>query len=272
MSKKIIQIDPKANQIGSDSCPFKEWQIPVLRCPEAISPFIPSKLKSFVRRLYYSIMNKIKFKKEHIKYSQKWYEDVYHSKDVYYLPYRNYKEVMNDEKTKHETKELLESFAEFSMSTDAKANWLEVACHHGKTPFTLAGLYENIHFYMFDFSRVAVDWCVKYNPYPDRITIWNGDIRNIKYNGNQFNNYFDVITCLDVTEHLPHNIYIKSIKEMRRVCKIGGLIVLRPGMHDVHPEHIHVLEHEKVVRDFEKRGFRKINELTNRYHVLKRIS
>lgn len=123
---------------------------------------------------------------------------------------------------------------------------------------------------MFDFSKIAIEWCKKYNPIPHRTTIWQGDVRDISYNGNRFDAFFDVITCLDVTEHLPQKLYTRAIKEMRRVCMLGGLLVVKQGNVPLR-EHINILDEVALVKDFEKRGFTKIDELPNRCHVLKRV-
>ncbi|MFQ5685618.1 MAG: class I SAM-dependent methyltransferase [Candidatus Scalindua sp.] len=262
MQKKNVEVDRTVNQI-------KKWHIPKLRVTKVISSILPLKLKLYIEKSYLFFMNKVKFRKEHIKYSKRWYEEVYHSTDIYYLPQRDYYEVMKQSEEAGEIKQLLETFASINLPEDEKMSWLEVACHHGKTPFVLAEKYKNTHFYMFDFSKVAVEWCNKYNPFPDRTTIWQGDIRNIEFDEMRFNGYFDVITCMDVTEHLPYKIYIKAIKEISRVCKVGGLLVLRQGNVPLR-EHINILDENKLVKDFEKTGFRKIDELPHRCHVLKR--
>lgn len=247
----------------------KEWHVPQLYLPASISRLVPLKVKLFVERLYLFVMNKIKFRKEHIRYTQSWYEDVYHSADIYYLPGRDYQQVMGQSAEAGEIDRLIESFAEFSLPDNKRINWLEVACHHGKIPFTLANKYQNVHFYMFDFSNVAVEWCKKYNPLPDRFTIWQGNVKNINHNGNKFDTFFDVITCLDVTEHLPRKTYYQAIKEINRVCRFGGLLILKQGNVPLR-EHINILEEEVLVKDFEKKGFLKIDELPNRCHVFKR--
>jgi cyclopropane fatty-acyl-phospholipid synthase-like methyltransferase len=257
-------------KIESTVTQYKAWHIPQLHLPMAVSRLVPLKVKLFVERIYFFFMSKIKFRKEHIRYSQAWYEHVYHSADIYHLPERDYQQVMSQSAEAGEIDSLLESFAKFSLPENEEINWLEIACHHGKTPFTLVKKYQNVHFYMFDFSNVAVDWCKKYNPLPDHFTIWQGDVRDINHNGNKFDAFFDVITCLDVTEHLPRKTYYQAIKEIDRVCRFGGLLILKQGNVPLR-EHINILEEEVLVKDFEKKGFSKIDELPNRCHVFKRI-
>lgn len=260
--KNKIEIDESVNLI-------KAWEIPRPAVPKIITAFIPVRIKIALESLYLSIMDRIKFKKEHIHYSRSWYENVYHSADIYYLPERNYEEVMMDVSKNGQKQEIEDIFKEFNLDVAGEVNWLEVACHHGKIPFLLANKYLNAHFFMFDFSEVAVEWCKRYNPIGERAIIWDGDVRKIHCGVDKFDDFFDVVTCFDVTEHLPDKIYRKAIGEIHRVCKIGGILLLRQGNVPLR-EHINILNEDVLVNDFNKTGFEKIDTLPHRCHVFKK--
>ena len=203
-------------------------------------------------------------KRLNFEYSKKWYDEVYHS----WLPNVSYKERMQYCEEAGYKKRLVEVFNSIEVKQE-KQNWLEVACHHGKTAFWLAENFRSVKFWMFDFSDVAVNWCKRNNPISDRAVIWCCDCTRIQYEGDNFDDYFDLVTCIDVTEHVPPDVYLKMITELYRVTKPGGLLVLMQGTGKM-ASHIHVLPEEKLVEDFCAVGFILIKELPHRHHLFQK--
>jgi len=105
---------------------------------------------------------------------------------------------------------------------------------------------------MFDFSKTAIDWIKKNNPIKNHTVLGVGDIQKISYEGNDFNNFFDVITCIDVTEHLPSKIYKKGIRELFRVLKPSGILIVMQGNSN-NIEHINVRTEKQYILDFSRR-------------------
>ncbi len=200
-----------------------------------------------------------------INYSKDFYENEYHS-DIFKLEERSYDEIINEWEKEGFKRELVDMLNDFSKSIAANGNWLEVGCMHGRTVWWLYELYPDMKYYMFDFSERAIEWINKNNPIPDGTIVWEGDICDITHKDESFNNYFDYITCIDVTEHLPTDVHRQGIREMFRVLKPGGFLFLRQGI-SVFPEHINVLSESQLVSDFEEAGFVLSEELPNRYHV-----
>lgn len=204
-----------------------------------------------------------------IDYSKEFYDEVYH-KDKLGLDRNSFEQIMAKWEREGFKVELYAVFDQIEISENRELKWLEVACMHGRTAWWLGEKYNNVFFYMFDFSKTAIEWIKKHNPIPERTLVWEGDIVNIQYNNQYFNAFFDFITCLDVTEHLPEDVYKEGIREMYRVLRSGGFLILKQGI-SVQPEHINVLTEERLVADFEKVGFVYKKSLPRRYHLFTKL-
>lgn len=232
----------------------------MLNPPVWLRLLVPKWVRNFARPLFYRLQRKI-------EYSKEFYETEYHS-GTYRLQERSYQEVMAEWEAMGWKKMLFEVFDRIE-SPLAPRTWLEPACHHGKTVFWLAERFPETRFFMFDFSQTAIEFCTKYNPIPERSVIWQGDLTRIEHNGMTFDDYFDMATLLDVTEHLPADIYRKTIQEVFRVLKPGAHLLLKQG-HEILPEHINILPERVLVRDFENAGFHLIERLPERHYLMRK--
>lgn len=228
------------------------WLVPIVRT---------------ARRPYYwayrRLVLPLRRRKEGFNYSIQWYEASYH-KAHYHLDSRSYASVMREWESFGYKDRLYRVFDEVAVPKGCR--FLEVACHHGKTAFWLAERHSDATFHMFDFSQVAVDWCQRNNLFPDRCFIWRGDVTKIEYKNDKLDDFFDLITCIDVTEHLPHPIYHTMLRELFRVAKPGGGLVLMQG-NTPHVEHINVLPEEELVADVCAVGFMLAKHLPERHYL-----
>jgi len=232
----------------------------------AIGKILPKKVIKFIVDNIMPVFRPIEHKMvKKIEYSQQYYDDNYHTQKGA-LDKRSFIQVMDFWEKQGFKDELFTVLKQIDIPGDRKLDWLEIACMHGKTVWWIAEKYSNIFFYMFDFSQIAINWVSKNNPIPDRTIVWTGDIVDIRNEENRFEKFFDFISCIDVTEHLPKEIYHQGIKEMYRVLKPGGYLILKQGI-SVSPEHINVLTEEQLVTDFTNAGFIFVNDLPRRYHL-----
>ena len=146
---------------------------------------------------------------------------------------------------------------------------LEVACMYGKTAFWLGERYPRLRVWAFDFSRRFVAATQAANPLGDRLTVWQSDATDIHLDGERFDGFFDIITCLDVTEHLPDDVYQRMLAELARVARAGGYLLLMQG-NTVQMEHIHVLPEAELIRDAERHGFQHLVTVAHRHHLFVR--
>ena len=74
-------------------------------------------------------------------------------------------------------------------------------------------------------SVVGVDKTTykKYLQLEPNMSTMKGDIANLKFEDNSF----DVVTCMEVLEHIPSEVFLAGLAELRRVCR-GQLIITVP--------------------------------------------
>ncbi|MBA7593125.1 2-methoxy-6-polyprenyl-1,4-benzoquinol methylase [subsurface metagenome] len=60
----------------------------------------------------------------------------------------------------------------------------------------------------------------------DKISFEIGDVESLKYP----DNHFDIACCMATTMHLPYP--SKAISELKRVCKVGGLVVVDASINE----------------------------------------
>jgi 2-polyprenyl-3-methyl-5-hydroxy-6-metoxy-1,4-benzoquinol methylase len=218
-------------------------------------------------KIYDFLFKKImETKEEKFIYSENWYNTTYYNTRLH-LKNNNFRNLNNQyEKSNYRTR--LENILNHLNLLDQKMNWLEVGCHLGLSAFWIAEKYQQAKLFMFDFSKESIQWCKTTFPYKERAIIWQTSIDNIKYNNDNLTNKFDVITCIDVTEHLPEHIYKKGIKEIFRVLKPRGTLILMQGNTTENPEHINVLSENQLVQDFLDEGFKLIERLPDRHYKL----
>ncbi len=209
------------------------------------------------------IMKQAEFEKP-FEYSQKWYEEEYHSKGAYNLPKRNYEDVDTEWIAAGYKKRLYNVLTEMEKIVDVEKieHCLEVACHHGKSVFWMAERWEEIKFKAFDFSRVAIDWCKKNNPFGNRIRFKLGNVICMPYN----DTWFDFVTCMDIAEHLPTGVYFSMLQELKRVMRPDGYLLFYCGRTKL-PEHINLRSIAQQKEDLNNAGFNFICHLPD-FHML----
>lgn len=92
---------------------------------------------------------------------------------------------------------------------------LDVGCSEGAFLSYMLG--NGVKAEAIDAEETAINFCQK-RGYGDCVKY--GDIRKIPYEDNTF----DVVTALDVVEHVKEDTV--SISELMRVCKAGGLVII----------------------------------------------
>lgn len=226
---------------------------------------------SFLRRIIKSIiLPKIGgyFKQidlsEKISYSKSWYEKYYHedrfenlNKFLEYVENAGYK------------KRLYQVLDHIQIPKNIELRWLEPACNKGKTVFWSSERYPLAKFFMFDFNMKVIKWLINNNPIPTRTLIWQCDIQNIHYRDNSFDNFFDLISCIDVTEHLTEKVYFNSIKEFYRVLKPGGYLIVSQGIVPL-PTHINIRPEKILVFEFLTEGFSLEKRLPHRHYLFRK--
>jgi len=202
-----------------------------------------------------------------IDYSRDYYEKDYHSHD-YRLPEKDLDSVIKRFVDSGQKRKLYEALKQIRDIPEPK-NWLEIGCQFGKSAFWLAEYYAAAKFFMFDFSETAIDFIKRNNTIPERSVVWRGDVIDIREGNNSFDEFFEFASILDLTEHLPKDVYFKCIKEANRVLKPGAFILLKQG-NEILKEHINIRWEWQLVRDFKNAGFRLTRRLPNRHYLLKK--
>lgn len=200
-------------------------------------------------------------------YSQEWYDQAYHIGRVG-VDRRTFKDV-RDQYEAAGYHDRLNRVLDRVHVPDQPVKWLEVGCHLGLTACWIAERFPLTQLFMFDFSISSINWCKNWFPYPQRATIWQGNVENICLPNNSLDNFFDFATCIDVTEHLPDVIYQKLIMELLRVLKKGGSLILMQG-NTPNVEHIHVLTEERLVSDFTNAGLKLVKKLPDRHYLFRK--
>jgi len=155
------------------------------------------------------------------------------------------------------------------VSLPKAAQYLEVACMYGKTAFWVADRYPQLEVWMFDFAETFVERCRAMNPIGSRLHVWRGECTDIRLGPSSFDQFFDFATCLDVTEHLPEDVYQAMLAELARVVRPGGHLLLMQG-NTVQVEHIHVLPEDRLIGDVVQAGFKWLATLPERHHLFAR--
>ncbi len=163
-------------------------------------------------------------------------------------------------------KRLYQEIDHIHIPKNIELRWLEPAYNKGKTVHWSSERYPLAKFYMFDFNFKSVNWILNNNP-----LIWQCDIQNIHYRNNNFDNFFDIITCIDVTEHLPKKVYLNCIKGLYRVLKPEGYLIVSQGMAPI-PSHINIRPEKILVLEFLTGGLSLVKRLPYRHYFFKKKS
>ncbi len=100
---------------------------------------------------------------------------------------------------------------------------LDVGFGRGGLEVLLAGN-KNIDIYGIDISSVAVERARKFL----RGRFRRGNVLNIPFR----NGFFDIVVALELMEHIPPSITFKVLKELKRVLKKDGLLVISVPLNE----------------------------------------
>jgi SAM-dependent methyltransferase len=227
---------------------------------------LPLPIRAAARRIWHPIHLEMQRRRYGFTYSRDFYECGYHDMladiggdGIEFWERQGYRERLM------EVCDSLDCFVRFATPT----RYLEVACMYGKTAFWLAERYPQLNVWAFDFSRRFVEATRRANPIGHRLTVWQGDATDIRLGADRFDTFFDFVTCLDVTEHLPDDVYRRMLAELARVTRAGGYLLIMQG-NTVHVEHIHVLPESALIADVTKAGFEPVATLPERHHLFRR--
>ena len=234
-----------------------------------LKPWIPEPIATLLRPGWRRLYVWLEQRRYRFQYGRTWYDSGYHVKlgeisggqaaSLEYWEAEGYRARLMkvcDELDRH---------VRFPTPTQ----YLEVACMYGKTAFWLAERYPQFEVWTFDFSERFVEHCKTHNPIGGRLHIWQGDCTRIRHGQQSFHAFFDLATCIDVTEHLPVEVYHGLLRELARVVKPNGHLLLMQG-NTVQVEHIHILAEEQLVADVERAGFKWLATLPQRHHLFVR--
>jgi len=120
---------------------------------------------------------------------------------------------------------------------------------------------KNLSFYGIDISRVSINEVKKNIP---GIFI-NGSIYKIPFQSN----FFDIVVCLEVLEHIPPSRVFGALDEVWRTCREGGLLIvsvpLNEGLEELtkigqNPSgHVRVYTPDLIKSELEISGFKVFN-------------
>ena len=231
--------------------------------------WIPRPLTALLRPGWRRLRVWIEGRRYAFEYGQDWYDSGYHAKlgDVSdgQATSLQFWEAQGYRARLMKVCSELDRYVSFHTGT----RYLEVACMYGKTAFWLAERYPELNVWTFDFSNKFVDHCRTHNPIGDRLHIWLGDCTRIRDGDQSFDGFFEFVTCIDVTEHLPDSVYRGLLEELARVVRKGGYLLLMQG-NTIQVEHIHILDEEQLVADVERAGFSLVHTLPERHHLFVR--
>lgn len=240
-----------------------------MRLVAKIKPWIPGPVAALIRPSWRRLRVWLEQRKYNFEYGREWYDSGYHTKlcDVSdgHAPTLQFWEAQGYRARLMRACDELDQLVKFRAPT----RYLEVGCMYGKTAFWLAERYPQFDVWTFDFSQRFVDHCRANNPIGGRLHIWQGDCTRIRYGELTFDEFFDFATCIDFTEHLPDPIYRGLLKELARVVRKGGYVLVMQG-NTVQVEHIHILTEEQLIADVEQAGFSWVHTLPERHHLFVR--
>lgn len=122
----------------------------------------------------------------------------------------------------------------------------------GKDCFWFQEIMQDWEIFGFDFSRTVLEWC-KIN-YPKPAQLFWADAEQICLDQQTFDVYFDLVVCIDFTEHLPYQKALRFAKETFRVAKPGSLLLAQQGTGPL-PEHINILKEQDFIKLFSGNGW-----------------
>jgi ubiquinone/menaquinone biosynthesis C-methylase UbiE len=184
------------------------------------------------------------------EYSKEWYEQVIDSSWLQMGGDRTTPEGLkkwyNSKQNESYRNRLLEWFKEQELF----GKCLELGVNCGKTIYWLHEMYPSIRFDVLDWNKnlqILKPAMSQLVPIDDFII---GDCSSIDKHNESYNN----ITSIDFYEHIPEEVYFKSIEEVNRLLKRGGKFFVFLG-HTIQPEHINIRNIDVIKSDISNKGF-----------------
>lgn len=128
---------------------------------------------------------------------------------------------------------------------------LELGFNSGLTVHRLAEKYQDLKVDGIDFNpalKKIIPWIKSFLPNID--DLWIGSSEDTP----KYIDHYDYITSLDYFEHLPEEVYHKTLIECRFILKSDGLMFVYLGKPP-NPEHINRRTDEQVKKDFAEIDF-----------------
>ena len=194
-------------------------------------------------------------------YTREWYEREYHEA-IYALHTSTPDEIAEQWAKPHYREHLTAVWALLPRPLAGRA--LEVGVHHGKTACWMLDEFPAITaLWGVDWSQVAIDFCERLGR--KRLIPYCGLAEALPFT----DNYFDAVSCVDFTEHLPPPVYHAVVEELTRVAAPGAPMILHHG-RTAHPAHINPISEATLLADFFVAGWRHIAGTAEGYHALER--
>ena len=180
-------------------------------------------------------MNDIEYA-EPFEYSSDWYDRIYHE--------RKHHEEYDAKPDMHRIRdENCYRDAEVRPEDDI----LICGCGGGNNAWSLVNTFGCRKLTLVDFAPAAVAHCQRNFPFAKALV---ADVSALPFDDNSF----DLISALDITEHLPEQVYKLFLREALRVCRPGGRMVVLPGMTR-RPEHVNLIPLDALAKDLWQVGF-----------------
>ena len=182
--------------------------------------------------------------KDSFEYSADWYNDVYHEG----LRLGRHEPRTGDHPDR--------DFACYhSVGVSRNDNILICGCGGGDNAKLLIDEFgcDQAKLTMVDFSPASVEFCRKHFPKANTMLV---DVSDMPFADGRF----DLVSALDITEHLPPIVYDGFLLEAFRVCSASGRTVILPGMTN-RPEHINLKRLGEIVDDMIIAGFSDVREV-----------
>jgi len=142
---------------------------------------------------------------------------------------------------------------------------IEVAFNNGKSVFWALEKYGPIcEWSMFDFDPNVVLWAKSINR-KWKIDIFEADVQSVPRPAGSY----DFCFCIDVIEHLPEEVHQKMLIEIGRILRPGGWVLAFVGKGK-RSGHIHLIDTEAAIKDFENAGFKLKTKLNHDFFMMEK--
>ena len=194
-------------------------------------------------------------------YTRAWYESEYHGR-LYRLHEATPAAVAETWAKPDYLRHLRDAWALLPRPLSGEV--LEAGIHHGKTACWMLDEFPDIHHvWGVDWSQVAVDFCCTLGR--RRLIPFRGEVQRLPFVAG----LFDAVSCVDITEHLPPDVYRATVAELSRVAGPGALMILHHG-RSAHPSHVNDISEATLLYDFARAGWCRIGSTPEHYHALQR--